>query len=82
MKATFRGGVHPAHGSKRPTQALAVRDFVSDTVQIVMNMNIGAPSTPCVKKGDHVKVGQVIGEPNGFMSIPVHPSVSGEVLWV
>ena len=79
MKATFRGGVHPAHGTKRPTQALAVRDFVSDTVQIVMNMNIGAPSTPCVKKGDHVKVGQVIGEPNGFMSIPVHASVSGEV---
>ena len=82
MKATFRGGVHPAHGTKRPTQALAVRDFVSDTVQIVMNMNIGAPSTPCVKKGDHVKVGQVIGEPNGFMSIPVHASVSGEVLSV
>ncbi|MBQ7455881.1 MAG: hypothetical protein IJS53_05495, partial [Clostridia bacterium] len=67
------------HGSKQQTQALAVRDFVSDTVQIVMNMNIGAPAVPCVKKGDHVKVGQVIGEAGGFMSITVHASVSGDV---
>lgn len=55
---------------------------MSDTVQIVMNMNIGAPSAPCVKKGDHVLMGQVIGEANGFMSIPVHASVSGEVVSV
>lgn len=82
LKATFRGGVHPAHGSKRQTQALAIRDFVSDTVQIVMNMNIGAPSKPCVKKGDHVKIGQVIGEPVGALGIPVHASVSGEVVSV
>lgn len=82
MKATFRGGVHPAHGSKRPTQALAIRPFVSDTVQIVMNMNIGAPSKPCVSKGDHVKIGQVIGEAVGGLGIPVHASVSGEVVAV
>lgn len=82
MKATFRGGVHPAHSSKRPTRGLAIRDFVSDTVQIVMNMNIGAPSKPCVKKGDHVKIGQVIGEPVGGLGLPVHASVSGEVVAV
>ena len=73
MKATFRGGVHPAHGSKAQTQGLATRSFVSDTVRIIMNMNIGAPSQPCVAKGDHVKIGQVIGEP---------ASVSGEVVSV
>ena len=82
LKATFRRGVHPAHGSKRQTQALAIRDFVSDTVQIVMNMNIGAPSNPCVQKGGHVKVGQVIGEAVGALGIPVHASVSGEVVAV
>lgn len=82
MKATFRGGVHPAHSSKQPTKGLAIRDFVSDTVQIVMNMNIGAPSSPCVKKGDYVKMGQVIGEPVGFLGVPVHASVSGEVIAV
>ena len=47
-----------------------------------MNMNIGAPSKPCVKKGDHVKVGQVIGEAVGGLGVPVHASVSGEVVAV
>ncbi len=47
-----------------------------------MNMNIGAPSQPCVAKGDHVKIGQVIGEPVGFLGLPVHASVSGEVVSV
>ena len=82
MKATFRGGVHPAHGSKAQTQGLATRSFVSDTVRIIMNMNIGAPSQPCVAKGDHVKIGQVIGEQVGFLGLPVHASVSGEVVSV
>ena len=82
MKATFRGGVHPAHGSKAQTQGLATRSFVSDTVRIIMNMNIGAPSQPCVAKGDHVKIGQVIGEPVGVLGLPVHASVSGEVVSV
>ena len=82
MKATFRGGVHPAHGSKAQTQGLATRSFVSDTVRIIMNMNIGAPSQPCVAKGDHVKIGQVIGEPVGFLGLPVHASMSGEVVSV
>ena len=82
LKATFRGGVHPAHGSKAQTQGLATRSFVSDTVRIIMNMNIGAPSQPCVAKGDHVKIGQVIGEPVGFLGLPVHASVSGEVVSV
>ena len=82
LKATFRGGVHPAHGSKAQTQGLATRSFVSYTVRIIMNMNIGAPSQPCVAKGDHVKIGQVIGEPVGFLGLPVHASVSGEVVSV
>ena len=82
QKKTFRRGVHPLHRShegKAPTRNLETRDYVSDTVIISMAMNIGAPAKPCVKKGDLVKVGQVIGEAQGFMSVPVHASVSGEV---
>lgn len=82
LKASFRGGVHPAHHSKRPTRYQPIQDFVSDTVRIIMSMHIGAPSVPCVKKGDQVKVGQVIGEPVGALGIPVHASVSGEVVSV
>lgn len=79
---TFRGGVHPMHGQhegKGPTRDLSVRDFVSDAVCIPMGMHLGPPSKPCVQKGDIVRVGQVIGEPVGFLGLPVHASVSGEV---
>ena len=80
MKATFRGGVHPAHHSKNQSKGLAIREFVTDTVQIPLNMHIGAPSNPCVQKGDLVKMGQMIAEPVGFLGVPVHASVSGEVI--
>ncbi len=38
-----------------------------------------APCNPVVKKGDRVLVGQVIGEATGFVSAPIHSSVSGTV---
>ncbi|MBR1586198.1 MAG: electron transport complex subunit RsxC [Clostridia bacterium] len=82
QKKTFRRGVHPLHNmheGKSPTRNLEIQDYVSDTVTISMAMNIGAPAKPIVKKGDQVLVGQVIGEAQGFMSVPVHASVSGEV---
>ena len=85
QKKTFRRGVHPLHHiheGKAPTRNLETREYVSDTVTISMAMNIGAPAKPCVKKGDQVLMGQVIGEAQGFMSVPVHASVSGEVVSV
>ena len=83
MKKTFRGGVHPLHGShegKAPTRDKAVKDYIPDSVTIMMGMHLGAPSTPCVQKGDKVKLGQVIGTPEGFLGLPVHASIAGEVI--
>ena len=85
LTKTFKRGIHPLHHiheGKGQTRDLPVREYVSDTVVISMAMNIGAPAKPCVKKGDHVDIGQVIGEAQGFMSVPVHASVSGEVVSV
>lgn len=48
-------------------------------VKLSMSQNIGAPCKPLVKKGDTVKVGQVIGDTDAFLSVPVHSSVSGTV---
>lgn len=82
-KLTFQGGVHPLHNvheGKLPTKDLPVRDYVADTVCILMGMHLGAPSSPCVQKGDYVRMGQVIGEPVGPLGLPVHASVSGEVI--
>jgi len=48
-------------------------------VKLPMLMHSGTPANPVVAVGDYVKVGQVIGEAVGFVSSPVHASVSGTV---
>lgn len=52
---------------------------VPDVVKISMSQHIGAPCKPLVKKGDYVKVGQLIGDTDAFVSAPIHSSVSGTV---
>jgi len=42
-------------------------------------MHSGTPAKPIVAVGEYVKVGQLIGEAVGFVSSPVHASVSGTV---
>ena len=48
-------------------------------VIIPMSMHIGAPAKVLVKVGQEVKVGEKIGEAGGFVSAPIHSSVSGKV---
>ena len=48
-------------------------------VKIPMSMHIGKLARVIVKKGDAVKVGQLIGEADGFVSSNIHSSVSGTV---
>ena len=79
MKRTFRiGGVHP-HDNKISAEAAIEVLPVVETAFISMAQHLGAPATPVVQVGDKVKVGQVIGEPSGFISGYVHSSVSGTV---
>jgi len=52
---------------------------VPSEVRIPMSMHSGKPANPVVDVGDHVKVGQLIGEAVGNVSSPVHASVSGTV---
>ena len=44
-----------------------------------LSQHIGAPAKPVVAKGDRVLVGQKIADAGGFVSAPVHSSVSGTV---
>ena len=48
-------------------------------VILPMQQHIGAPCKPVVKKGDHVYLGQVVGDSEGYVSAPIHASVSGTV---
>ena len=49
-------------------------------VVIPVSQHTGRPAKPVVKVGDEVKTGQLIGESDGFISLPVHSSLSGKVL--
>ena len=49
------------------------------TVFIPVSMHAGTPAMPVVAAGDTLKVGQLIAEAQGFISSPVHSSVSGTV---
>ena len=74
------GGVHPVEG-KEPTEHKALVRFpVPENVVIPLSMHLGAPAKAIVQVGDYVKMGQKIGEADGFISAPVHSSVSGKVV--
>ncbi len=74
----IRGGVYLDH-KKNTSECETVIMSPPETVYIPMSQHIGAPCNPTVKKGDKVFVGTVIGEVGGFVSAPVHSSVSGTV---
>ena len=71
-------GVHVPH-RKNTASFHPERMPIPKTVIIPMPMHIGAPAKPVVKVGDTVGVGQLIGEAGGFVSAPIHSSVSGTV---
>ena len=74
------GGVHPVE-AKEPTEHKALVRFPAPkTVVIPLSMHLGAPAKAVVNVGDYVKMGQKIGEADGFISAPVHASVSGTVI--
>lgn len=76
---SFRGGVHPPHFKEATARLKVEKAKEPQIVAIPLQQHIGAPCEPIVKVGDKVKVGQKIGEATGFVSAPVHSSVSGEV---
>ena len=75
----YYGGVHPSERKEFSEHLPLVRFPEPDTVVIPLSQHSGAPAKPAVQVGDEVKVGQLIGEQAGFISAPVHSSVSGTV---
>ncbi len=76
----YYGGVHPSERKEYSEHLPLVRFPDPETVVIPLSQHSGAPANPAVQPGDKVKVGQVIGEQAGFISAPVHSSVSGTVV--
>ncbi len=76
---SFKGGIHPPYSKEQTENKALERANEPAEVVIPLQQHIGAPSEPIVKVGDLVKRGQKIGEASGFVSAPVHSSVSGVV---
>ena len=75
----YYGGIHPSE-RKEFTEHIALEKFPDPKeVAIPLSMHAGAPANPVVQVGDTVQVGQLIAESAGFISAPVHSSVSGTV---
>ena len=78
----YYGGLHPS-SRKELSEHLPLKHFPAPrTVVIPLSQHKGAPSAPLVKAGDHVKMGQKIGEAAGYISCATHSSVSGIVMGV
>lgn len=71
-------GVHLPH-RKKTSDMEPVRMSAPQKIVLPMSMHIGAPAVPCVKAGDHVDIGTLVGSQSGYVSSPIYSSVSGTV---
>ena len=78
--AGYYGGIHPVEGKEASEHKPLVRFADPEVAVFPLSMHLGAPATAIVSVGDYVKVGQKIAEASGFISAPVHSSVSGTVI--
>ena len=79
---TFRiGGIHPEENKITAEMPTQVAPLPKQAI-FPLSQHICAPAKPIVQKGDKVKVGTMIAEANGFVSAPIHSSVSGTVFKV
>ena len=75
----FRGGIHPDYNKELARDKAIVSMPVPAELVISMSQHLGAPAKCIVKPGDYVVKGQLLGEKNGFISVPVYASANGLV---
>ena len=76
---SFQGGVHP-YEHKNLTEDSPL-ELMPNPKQIILplSQHIGREAKSLVKKKDKVNAGGLVAEPEGFVSAPIHSSVSGTV---
>lgn len=78
-KKTFPKGIHP-EGFKEETHDHQARRLpFSKEIILPLSQNIGKPAIPVVHTGQQVQRGELIAKADGFMSVPLHASVSGTI---
>lgn len=78
MKTFKMGGVHPPENKFSAGKKTKIISLPQQVI-IPLRHYSGNPSVAEVSRGEIVKVGQLIGRANGFISANVHSSVSGKV---
>lgn len=81
LKTFSMGGVHPEENKITADKATVVAALPKQAI-FPLGQHIGAPAKPVVSRGDKIKVGTLIAEAGGFVSAPIHSSVSGTVVKV
>lgn len=78
-KKTFPHGIHP-EGFKEETHDHQSRrlPFAAQII-LPLSQNIGKPAIPVVHVGQQVRRGELIAKADGFMSVPLHASVTGTI---
>lgn len=80
--ATFKGGIHPPDKKELSAGAPITSAKPPERVVVPLSQHIGAPCKPTVEIGKEVKIGEVVGIAEAFVSAPVHASVSGKVVGI
>ena len=76
---SFARGIHPPE-AKDDTCDLPIRQFPFAPVMLVpLAQHIGKPAQAVVREGQEVERGQVIAEPDGFVSVAMHAPASGVI---
>ncbi|MDO8535859.1 MAG: electron transport complex subunit RsxC [Candidatus Omnitrophota bacterium] len=79
MSYKFYGGVHPSPHKNLTSDGSIKRLFLPKRVVLPLSQHTGSPAEPIVKVGDAVKAFSEIAKATGFVSSPVHASISGKV---
>ncbi|HVP56494.1 MAG TPA: electron transport complex subunit RsxC [bacterium] len=78
MSKTFRGGICRPSAPPRPGGPIRTAEPPARAI-LPLSQHVGTPAKPVVVVGDVVRVGTKIAEAEGFVSAPVHASISGRV---
>jgi electron transport complex protein RnfC len=77
---SFSGGVHPQENKHQSTQTAIAQLPLPDQLIVPIGQHIGAPANVIVDVGEVVLKGQLIAQPQRFISAGIHAPTSGKVV--
>jgi electron transport complex protein RnfC len=76
----FHGGVHLPDEKALSNSTPSIPAPLPAQLTVPLQQHIGAPAEPLVTVGEHVRKGQMLAKPQGYVSAPIHAPSSGTVV--